>query len=214
MTATAQLRALLIDGTLPGELAGFGKLFKATLNYFYPDDLPEDGSIELGEWRCLPEDPVELTGEDPEFAFLQGLGPLGAVPIIQRCLWARREGITYRPSNGTTDIDSHLEVRIGKNTFAARIDSIVLFTMPGARNRTRKLLALLSIHQPPDASIRAKSPYARFPELGVYLVRDAFLQQKQMVPITSFHCPIAVCPFVDETPELNGCTVVVPIRTR
>lgn len=210
MCGSAQLRALLIDGALPDQLLGFRTLFKSTLNYFYPDDPPEEGSQALGEWRYRAEKPTELVSQDPEYDFLRRLGAQGVVPIIQRCSWALSEGIKYRPSTGASEIDSHLEVAIGQNVFAARIDSIFVYVRSGRPH----LLGLVSLRKPLEPVDRAKSPYTNLPELGPYLVRSTFLEQKQLVPISSFRCPVAICPFTTQIRELQECTVIVPLRRR
>lgn len=212
MDGAAQLRALLLNEDLQPELAPIGRLFASTVDYLYPDSAAPEGHAFLGSWTYKADGEEELAQDDPVFPLLAQYGRLepGVAQMIQRCSVAKLEGIAYRPANGTTNIDSYVEAKVAGKVRASRIECIVKYSY----GTTTELLALVSLNRPIDPRARRQSPYSTLPELGAYLVRQEYEDQKHLIPLSSIVCPVALCPFTSPLDSLDDTCVIVPIRRR
>ncbi|KAG8941302.1 hypothetical protein FRC04_004621 [Tulasnella sp. 424] len=206
-----QIKARLLFGSLPEPLTALRQVFATAFGRVFPSMLMSEWdplTRVIGEWVCqLAPTPTELDDGRIEWELIRTTDREGSPHIVTFCRTVQHQGVTYRPQNGTTNIDSYVEVLVPeRGYFTARIESI--FT-PLSGSNDAALMAVVSLFKPLNRQAALLDPYKAFPHLGARLIHDSFLPEKVLIPLTSIFGPVVICPFTSTHPTLVNTLVVV-----
>lgn len=194
---------------MPEPLEALRQVFATTFRRVFPSTTMSEWdplTRVIGEWVChLAPTPTELGVGSVEWELLSSVKSEGTTHLVS-CKTVHHHGVTYRPQNGTTNIDSYVEVLLpGRGYFAARIESI--FIQSSSPNDT--VQAVVSLFKPLNRDITCFEPYRSLPNLGAQLVHCDLLPEKALVSFVQILGPVVICPFNSPHPKLLNTMVVV-----